>query len=356
MELIVLDTFLKMLSVLDTFESLIWTERYSAYGDFEVYTSINDSVLEILKDDYYLWLKESDQTMIVEDRKIESDAENGNHFTVTGRSLESILERRIIWKQTILSGNFQNGIKKLLDENIINPSDASRKVERLIFEASTDPAITGLTVDAQFTGDNLYDAIKKLCDSKNIGFRIKLSDDNKFVFKLYAGEDHSYDQFTNPYVIFSPKFENVINTNYLESKKTLKTVTLVAGEGEGADRKTTTVACSSGAGTGLNRRELYTDARDVSSTVDNETLTDSEYKAQLSQRGLENLSENIATKSFEGKVETTRMYRYGEDFFLGDMVQIVNEYGIEGKARVTEFIRSQSKEGLDSYPTFVTVE
>ena len=119
MELIVLDTSLKMLSVLDTFESLIWTERYSAYGDFEVYTSINDSVLEILKDDYYLWLKESDQTMIVEDRKIESDAENGNHFTVTGRSLESILERRIIWKQTILSGNFQNGIKKLLDENII---------------------------------------------------------------------------------------------------------------------------------------------------------------------------------------------------------------------------------------------
>ena len=63
MELIVLDTFLKMLSVLDTFESLIWTERYSAYGDFEVYTSINDSVLEILKDDYYLWLKESDQTI-----------------------------------------------------------------------------------------------------------------------------------------------------------------------------------------------------------------------------------------------------------------------------------------------------
>ena len=79
MELIVLDTSLKMLSVLDTFESLIWTERYSAYGDFEVYTSINDSILEILKDDYYLWLKESDQTMIVEDRKIESVMMYGSH-------------------------------------------------------------------------------------------------------------------------------------------------------------------------------------------------------------------------------------------------------------------------------------
>jgi len=355
-ELVVLDSSLKMLSVLDTFESLIWTERYSAYGDFEVYTSINDSVLNTLKDDYYLWLKESNQTMIIEDRKIESDAENGNHFTVTGRSLESILERRIIWKQTILSGNFQNGIKKLLDENIINPSDNSRKVSELVFEASTDPLITGLTVEAQFTGDNLYDAIKKLCDSKNIGFRIKLSNDNKFVFKLYSGADRSYDQFANPYIVFSPKFDNIISTNYLESKKTLKTVTLVAGEGEGVDRKTTTVACSSGAGKGLSRRELYTDARDVSSTVDDRTLTDTEYNAQLSQRGLENLAENILTKSFEGKVETTRMYKYGEDFSLGDIVQIVNEYGIEGKARVTEFIRSQSKEGLDSYPTFITVE
>ena len=38
--------------------------------------------------------------------------------------------------------------------------------------------------------------------------------------------------YTHLYVIFSPKFENVINTNYLESKKTLKTVTLVAGEGQ----------------------------------------------------------------------------------------------------------------------------
>ena len=81
-----------------------------------IYKHLTILFFEILKDDYYLWLKESDQTMIVEDRKIESDAENGNHFTVTGRSLESILERRIIWKQTILSGNFQNGIKKLLDE------------------------------------------------------------------------------------------------------------------------------------------------------------------------------------------------------------------------------------------------
>ncbi len=356
MEIIVLDTSLKTVAVMDTFESLIWTERYSAYGDFEIYTNVNDEVLEYLRQDYYLWLRESDQVMIVEELKIDSDSENGNHLTVTGRSLESILERRIIWEQTVLNGNFQNAVKKLLDENIINPSDQSRRVVNMAFEATDDPVVTGLKVDAQFTGNNLYESIKKLCDAKSVGFKVTLSEDNRFVFQLYAGADRSYDQTANPYVIFSPKFENIVGSNYLESKKTLKTVTLVAGEGEGSQRKTASVATLSGAGSGLERREEYTDARDISSTVDERTLTDEEYNALLTQRGLEKLSESTMTKTFEGQVETTHMFRYNEDFFKGDIVQIVNEYGMEAKSRVTEVVRSQSTDGLETYPTFVIVQ
>ena len=160
MDLIVMDTNLNPVSILDTFESLIWTERYSGYGDFEIYINISDKILDYLCPDYYIWLKGSDQIMIIEDLKIESDTENGNHLTITGRSLESILERRIIWNQTILSGNLQDGIEKLLNENIINPTDNNRRISNLKFKKSTDPAITSLRVDTQFTGDNLYSAIK----------------------------------------------------------------------------------------------------------------------------------------------------------------------------------------------------
>ena len=67
----------------------------------------------------------------------------------------------------------------------------------------------------------------------------------------------------------------------------MKTVTLVGGEGEGADRRYTTV----GGGSGLNRRELFTDARDISSNVgSDDALTDAEYMAQLQQRGKEKIS------------------------------------------------------------------
>lgn len=356
MELLVLDNSLKAVAMADMFESIIWTERYSGYGEFELYTSMDYGICNEFQLGYYLWNKETTQVMIIEEIKIDADVENGSHLTIAGRSLESILERRIVWSQTVLNGNLQNAIKKLLDENIISPSDQARRVPNMIFEPSKDSRITGLIVDAQFAGDNLYDAVKKLCDAENIGFRITLSDDNQFVFGLYMGADRSYDQFENPYVIFSPKFENIINSNYLESDKTLKTVTLVAGEGEGAERKTAIVSVPTGSGFGLDRRELYTDARDISSKTADGTLSDSEYMSHLIKKGKEQLLENTVTKTFEGEIETTRMFRYGEDFYKGDIVQLANEYGNESRVRITEMVWSQGTDGTSVYPTFVNVD
>lgn len=352
MDLIVLNKNLDNISLVDTYESFIWTDRYYSYGDFELYTAISENILNYIKQDYYLKNRDSEHVMIIEKILISSDVENGNRVTVSGRSLESILDRRIIWGQKTLSGNLQNGIKTLLNECVISPSDNNRKIPNFIFEESTDPTITGLTIDAQYTGDILYDVIQKICEERNIGFKVTLNDYKQFVFKLYSGTDRSYDQTEVPFVVFSPNFENIINSNYIESKNTLKTVTLIGGEGEGAARKYTTV----GDGTGLDRRELFTDARDISSDVgEGVVLTETEYTAQLQQRGKEKLAENKDVTSFEGQVETTIMFKYGEDFFNGDVVQIANEYGHETKARILEIVMSENEEGTSVYPTFKTI-
>lgn len=352
MELLILDTNFKAVDIIDIFESLIWTDRYNTAGDFELYLSMEKSLLEKLKEDYYLWNADSEHVMILEDINITSDVEEGNKLYITGRSLESILERRIVWGQRILSGNLQTAIETLLNENIISPSIADRKISNFIFVASTDERITKLTIDTQYTGDNLYDVIHTLCEKNGIGFKITLSDTNQFVFSLYIGNDRSYEQTENPYVEFSPSFDNIINSSYIESKKAYKNVTLVAGEGEGSSRKTATV----GSGVGLERRELFTDARDISSDVGNGVvLTESQYKEQLIQRGTDNLAENRIIKAFEGEAETTTMFVYGEDFFIGDIVQVANEYGHEGRARISELVMSQTEEGTSMYPTFQTI-
>ena len=351
MELLVLNTDFESIAVIDTYESMIWTDRYNAYGDFEIYFAMDESLLQYLKEDYYLWLKDSEHCMIIESIKINADTEEGNHLIVTGRSLESILERRIIWGQRIFTGSLQNAVQTMVKENIISPSIADRKIANFIFVPSTDSKVTELKIDKQYTGDDLYTVIKGLCEEHNLGFKIVLTDENQFAFSLYAGVDRSYDQTENPYVVFSPNFENIINSNYYSSKTNFRNVTLVAGEGEGASRRTTVV----GSGSGLDRRELFTDARDISSDTEDGTLSDADYLTQLKTRGEKNLADYIIATAFEGEVEVTRLFKYGEDFFIGDIVQIANEYGNEGSAYISELVISNSEEGLSIYPTFKTI-
>lgn len=355
MEFLVLNTKFEAVAILDVFESFIWTDRYSKCGDFEIYTSSDRQIIETLKEDFYIWTEDSEHVMIIENRKIITDVEEGNKLLVSGRSLESILDRRIVWNQILLDGDFQTQIKRLLTENVINPLDSNRKISNFIFEETDDPYILSLKVQVQYTGDNLYEAVCKLCESVSIGFKITLNDNNQFVFKLYSGTDRSYDQETNPYVVFSPSFENIINSNYYESKAEYKNVGLVAGEGEGSARRTVVVGESTLKE--LSRREFYVDARDISSTTSNGgSISTSAYDDLLRQRGDEQLKENKIIQAFDGQVESTQMYRYGEHYFMGDITQLENEYGMESKVRVTEFIRSVDKDGIDSYPTFEVIE
>lgn len=353
MEIWILDESFQSVLLIDSFESLLWVERYNGYGSFEIYTNVNLNVLKMIKKNYYAWIKDSDSVMIIDTIQITTDVENGAKMIFSGRSLESILDHYIIWKQTTLSGKLQDGIKKLLTENIISPSIADRKLSNFIFQETDDPYIASLKLDAQYTGDNLYDTIYEICNICNIGFRVTLNEKYQFVFQLYSGKDRSYDQFENPYVIFSPKFENIVSSNYIESDKLFRNVALVAGEDSGADRKTLIV----GSGSGLARRELYVDARDIQSEMsDGTTLSANEYNEKLKTRGEQKLSEYETTKSFEGEIEATKMFVYGTDFFIGDIVQFVNEYDMEARVRVMEFIRSQDATGYSTYPTFSVIE
>lgn len=353
MELLVYDKEFQAVGIIDTYTSLIWTDRYDECGDFEIQMSMTSELLKYIKQDYYLYNKDSEHVMIIEKILIESDIEEGNTITITGRSLESILDRRVVWGQKTLSGSLQDGIQSLLDENVISPSKETRKIDNFVFEASTDSAITEMKIDAQYTGDNLYDVICGICSDKGIGFKVTLNDANQFVFKLYSGVDRSYAQESNPYVVFSPAFDNLISSNYIESKSALKNVTLIGGEGEGSSRRYTAYGNVSG----LERREMFTDARDISSDVGNgKKLKNDEYISQLRQRGSEDLAENVDILSFEGQAETSQMFVYGTDFFKGDIVQIENEYGQSARVRILEFVFSSDESGTTTYPTFSVIE
>ena len=105
MEFTVLNQNFEKIYILETYESLIWVDKFNEPGTFELYGPVSNDLLEYFKPNNYLTNDESEHVMIVEDISIESDVEDGNKIKIIGRSLESILDRRIIWNETTFKKN-----------------------------------------------------------------------------------------------------------------------------------------------------------------------------------------------------------------------------------------------------------
>lgn len=356
MVLYVLDSNFDKIEVMDHYESAIWTDRFREPGEFELYLPAEDKIFNYLKCGAYLVNRYSEHGMIIEEIKIETDVEDGNKVTVTGRSFESILDRRIIWNQTDFADtNLQTAIRRLLTENIISPSIPERAIDNFIFEDSTDSRITELKLTAQYNGENnLLEVINDICKSNKIGWKVILNDEKKFVFSLYMGTDRSYAQTTENFVVFSPKFDNFLNSNYDEDEKNYKNVCLIEAEWE-QDNKVSRVV---GEGSGLNRREMHTSGSGVNKKDDaGNDIPYSTWIAKLDEKGTEELVKNKKKEEFDGECDPFKTFVYGEDFFMGDTVQLRNEYGFEVTSKIIEFIYSENlSDGEKFYPTFEAVK
>lgn len=359
MNLLALNSNFIEIKEVDVFKSLLWTDRYWSAGDFELVLSPNNAIWTMMETVAYFKLRESEHIMIPEIINIHSDPEDGNLLVIKGRSLEAaILERRIVWDVTLLNGDFQTSIYLLLSEAITGPLNAYRDIPNFVWVASTDPAITGLTLDTQFYGETLYKAISDICKSQNVGFKIVLSDTTpiNFNFSLYAGVDRSNQQTDVPGIVFSFEFDNLISGDYVKTEQVMKTCALVVGEkGVGNTRITTVVYDASGSTTsGLARRELFVDASNITSNPPGGQISRPDYIELLKGRGYEELAKYKLIEGFDGQVDTTQ-FEYGKDYFIGDVVQIEDDYGHSTASRVTELIHFQDASGIKIYPTFEAI-
>lgn len=194
--------------IVDAFTSLIWTDRYCGYGDFELRLPMTDTALADIKLDDFVSIRESDHYMIVEKITVESGIEA--YATIGGRSLESLLDRRFVWDTLILQGNLQDCVMRLLNANLIVPENTNRKIGDIFFIKNADPAVESLRLGMEIEeGTNLYDAIVDICASKHLGFKLIPNENGSIGVMLYKGANRTYSQESNPWVVFSSKYENL---------------------------------------------------------------------------------------------------------------------------------------------------
>lgn len=352
MDIYVLDEKAEILDIVDVFQSVIWTVQYYSQGDFELIVPATKKNIDLMQKDRLL-CRDKDITkdtfknvMVIEDIKIESDWEEGDKLTVSGKSLKSIVGRRVVWKQTNLTGNLEAGIRYVLNENVIDPEEESRKIANV--ELDEVAGITD-TIDAQLLGDNIAEWIESICSTHEIGWDMYVRS-KKYIFRLYKGTDRTYNQTEVPAVVFSDEYDNLLESIYTYERGDYKNAALIGGEGEGVNQRTTTI----GEATGLQRYETYIDGSSVSSN--GAIITEEQYNKLLQDYGKEQLNEVSDTESFEGNVVSDGNYKLNQDYFLGDLVQVKNEFGIEATPRIIEIIESEDEKGTAIVPKFSTWE
>ncbi|EPY2275492.1 siphovirus ReqiPepy6 Gp37-like family protein [Clostridium sporogenes] len=363
MELYIFSRDLELKGILDTFTSLRWIRRYSKTGEFELHCTLNSNVLELLKRENIVYKKDDIEAGYIETRQLKIGQDGQEYLKVKGKFLTNYLDRRISWDRVNFSGKTEELMRKLVNDNAINPTNINRKIDNLILGD-----LKGFIEDIKYQNSfgNIIEQLENISNTSNLGYRNILDIKNrKIIFDVYKGVDRTVNNGTIAPCIFSRDFENILEQEYMDSLNNYRNTTLIAGAGEGKDRKLTSIE----SGIGLDRFELYVDARDIEDKEEKKkivTETDEEgniteheeteeveipwerYKPLLIQRGEEKLSECEEIQTFDSKINTQGNNVYKKDYDLGDIVTVVDKkWGIRIDARITEIEEIYEEKGLE---------
>lgn len=83
--------------VINDYSSLIWTERFRDYGEFQMNIPRTASSADIFFPGLLLGIQESNQVMLAETQQEQVNDQGYRDVIVTGRTAESIIEDRVLW-------------------------------------------------------------------------------------------------------------------------------------------------------------------------------------------------------------------------------------------------------------------
>jgi len=264
-DIYVLNKNLEPIGIIDTYKSCIWANRYNEVGDCELYVEATTEKMDLLVKGNYLIRYDDEMVCQIKKIELDTDSENGNYLIVTAYDVKCFLDQRVIWGTSSVDGNVEDYLRDIVNRTLGNPTLSARQLKKAngqrLFYLGDKANFTEVTTE-QNSYNNVGELVREKCKKYNWGYKVVLSEEALY-FKLHKGTNRSN------YVIFSDEFENLEATKYIEDDTNLGNVALVAGEGEGSERSRNV----SGYAEGVNRYEIYVDAKDVSRTITWEELT-----------------------------------------------------------------------------------
>lgn len=385
MRVYILNKSYERIAYIDHADSILWNKKYNDIGECEIYLPCSIDMLNNLQKGFYVIREDDDMICKIESVQIETDVEKGDYIIATAKDMNNILANRIVRWGFTFSGSVANFIKKLVVDNIVTPEQTKRAFTNFTFNDSNFGDFTE-TIDMNVTsGQDVLELIKTTCKTFNYGFRVKYIELNKTLeFTLVKGKNKAMSTGIE-YVEFSPTYSNILSSNYKEDESNYKNVCYVSYKNTKEEIQLLLVFNTENEPSAEERREVFVDATGLSREIKIEELqlmfphtlrlegttyysnekvvasvngdkivvSDYTYSILLRTLGLNTLAERVKTQEFTGSVDIIDTYQYKIDYDLGDIVKVVNEYGIGANARITEVMESDdSDDGYQIEPKF----
>lgn len=324
-----------------------WFElAFYGVGQFQVYTRATKTALAALQEGNYITLPHKPFIWLIEDVQKKYTAGRGYMISATGRQAKAILGKRIINEQTQLAKDLTTAVLGLVRKHAGEGATAVRKIDGLT--DLTSVIIREMT-ETQVSYSNLLDYTDELLKAYEVGAELTITDAATFRYNLYEGADRSDT------IIFSQTFDNLISSAYTRSNAAFRSYALIGGQGEGTARILHEYDSAPNL-RGIDRAEIFVDAKDVSSKYKDADGTEKEldlttaaglatYKAWLLERGKAKTAEAARVETFEGEIDTAAsLYKFGEDYFLGDRVRVQDDnIGVYITPRILKFTMRQDR-------------
>lgn len=358
MQVYILDSNLLRVEIVEQFESMIWTERFQVFGDFQLDIDPSLADVQLFTEGTYLMIDKSERVMVIDTAEEKNNEDGKRVLEIKGKSLEAQLMQRPNNYAAIATGIAPTplvlgpGVPAALMRSLFNTccrANAAIATDNMPFIQADTYSSSGhipeptdvITVQTEI--DSLYNTLKSLSDVYTLGFRIRRpADDSKLYFEVYTGYDRTSSQTTRDAVVFSNALDSLTDTTEFRTAENFKNVAYVFAPngsrvvyGNGADGTTS----------GFNKRVLIVDASDITDAAG------AGLNAKLDQRGQEELAKSTVILGFDGKIPQNSAFVYGTHYGLGDLVEKRSDKGTVSQMLVTEQIFVSDKEGDRAYPT-----
>lgn len=259
------------LDIIKTYTFVQYTKYFNKVGTFRVTVPLSEESLQYLtvKGNYILF---DEETMGVI-KYFKKDSLQSSSVEIKGYLLNHIFEYRSFLYAGKYSGPVCEIERKMVSDMFLTSPDPRRIVDFIMLD-ETYPESEKISY--QDTGKTLSDNIILLNDTYGFGYDVvpvlqKYSEASdkptnvsgfKFIQKKPRDLTVGNKEGNTP-VVFSGDLNNLSQLSYENDDTEFCSTAFVAGEGEGEDRKTLEVGDTEASG--LDRIELYVDARDIQS-------------------------------------------------------------------------------------------